>query len=50
MKNSKLDEHGLHTILQQVNDKVSGNNIVEEDQIITEMIQSLQPFYQQNSN
>ncbi len=48
MKNTKLDEQGLQTILQQINDKVSGNNIIEEDQIITEMIQSLQPFYQQN--
>jgi len=50
MKQTKLDERGLQTILQQINDKVSGNNIIEEDQVITEMIQSLQPFYQQNTN
>ena len=46
MNSQKLDERGLQTILQQINEKVSGNTIMEEDQIITEMIQSLQTFYQ----
>lgn len=48
MNRTKLDEHGLQTILQQINDKVSGDHTVEEDQIIIEMIHSLQHYYEKS--